>query len=385
MEPTSQKNRPISFLLFDGEDFLEGRDLIIRPEEMTRQEPMRVNAVQTLGGAWVDDFGRGLSTITITGHTGWHGSTQEDGEAQFRQLRALIMTRWNSLREAKAETGSADEIKMVLSDQLNGVALWVAPQSFTLRRHKSRPLLMMYTIALVVLGEMGDWDQSVAFHASDAIALSINNPARHVVALASLSEAERKMVEHQREIQAAVDNSELVAASSMLLEKSASMLRRVRDAVSSANGVVDEKTAPLMVASINILSASRNAYRILASAYDVPIYTRNILQGIASNFHDALCNLKNGFGRLVTMPDWSDIFGASTCSSTGGGLPISPLSATNPFYEIAGASSVEPSVRISRQSVDAANYLIMDPLAAGLPFGTTTALVRSMAEGMVTP
>lgn len=56
-----------------GNPFPSRFDFAVRPEDLSHQEPSRMQAHQTLGGAWVDAFDRGLSTITISGHNGWRG------------------------------------------------------------------------------------------------------------------------------------------------------------------------------------------------------------------------------------------------------------------------------------------------------------------------
>jgi hypothetical protein len=198
MVPASQKDRPISFLLFDGDTFIEGRDLIIRPEELSRTEPVRASITQTLGGAWSDDFGPGLSTITLAGHTGWRGSVSEDGADQFFQLRKLVVERRQELREDRAKTGNPDDIQLVFADQLNGHALYVQPTTFQLRRHKTRPLLSQYNISMTVLGDM---DFYLAGKYQDRITEAIHNPTRHEQALAALTEVQRKNQEASKEIE----------------------------------------------------------------------------------------------------------------------------------------------------------------------------------------
>ena len=86
MAPPSQKFRRIGFALTGpGPDVRY--DFVIRPEELTRQEASRLAVQQTLGGAWVDSFGRNLSSITIAGHTGWRGGFLTSGEDLLLDLR----------------------------------------------------------------------------------------------------------------------------------------------------------------------------------------------------------------------------------------------------------------------------------------------------------
>ena len=75
--PKSQKagDRPISFVLAEySKSDIQEYKFVIRPEELSRMDPSRVTVHQTLGGerlGWADDFGQGLPTINISGHTGW--------------------------------------------------------------------------------------------------------------------------------------------------------------------------------------------------------------------------------------------------------------------------------------------------------------------------
>jgi hypothetical protein len=136
-------------------------NLTIRPEEMTRFEPSRLAVQQTLGGAWIDGFSRGIITIKISGHTGWRGGGAGtlglgglSGEAQFHSLRVNSFTQWHQARDdIVAGGGDPSVVELYFIDTLNGFVDVVAPKSFTLRRSKSRPLLMMYSIEMLVL-----WD-----------------------------------------------------------------------------------------------------------------------------------------------------------------------------------------------------------------------------------
>lgn len=164
MPPPLQIGRPIGFAGTGG--FFSFN---IRPEELTRYEPSRLAVQQTLGGAWVDGFDRGIITIKIQGHTGWRGFTPGSaqdavgnplttglpGELQFAQLRASSFLNWHAER-ARIVAGGGDPsvVELIFIDTLNGFTDLVAPKSFTLRRSKSRPLLMMYTIEMLVLQDL---------------------------------------------------------------------------------------------------------------------------------------------------------------------------------------------------------------------------------------
>ena len=155
--PIPQRYRPIALSIFDqGGGGLAGlmwtHIFLIRPEELTYTHPARVSAVQTLGGAFADDFGEGLIEAHIAGHTGWRGSLEIPGELQFLNLRELVWKRYFNLRNQRASAGQdPDQIEMILTDTLNVVAAVVVPQSFQLRRHRSRPLLYQFDLRLTVV------------------------------------------------------------------------------------------------------------------------------------------------------------------------------------------------------------------------------------------
>ena len=75
MFPPRQRFRRLGFYLEGGPGGDVRFDFAVRPEDLQRQEPPRLMVNQTLGGAWAGAFGRGVSTITLSGHPGWRGSS----------------------------------------------------------------------------------------------------------------------------------------------------------------------------------------------------------------------------------------------------------------------------------------------------------------------
>lgn len=110
----------------------------VNPEEYTQEEPSRSTVTQTKGGAWVDDFGAGLPTITIRGSTGFkHGQ----GFTKFKELRDLIRKYYKEKTELTFHNWTDDESWIVHTD----------PSGFRLMRSKTNPLLYMYDIRLICL------------------------------------------------------------------------------------------------------------------------------------------------------------------------------------------------------------------------------------------
>jgi hypothetical protein len=157
MPPNSQRDRPISFHLWDGGRVIASHRLYVRPEEISYEDPGRIAVQQTLGGAWADEFGRGLTQISLRGITGWRGNQDGDGETQFHNLRRDIFDGYYSERaRASAAASDPDLIQIIFVDTLNDRTMIVAPQSFRLMRSKSRPLLHQYAIQLIGLAQHGE-------------------------------------------------------------------------------------------------------------------------------------------------------------------------------------------------------------------------------------
>jgi len=126
----------------------------LRPEEIIYNHPTRASVIQTLGGAWMDDFGEGVTNITLTGHTGWRpsGSSLLGGEAAFLALRHGCFELYHQQRDAAAASGlDPDSVQMIFVDTLNDTCYVVYPFSMTPRKHKSRPLLFQYQLRLIGL------------------------------------------------------------------------------------------------------------------------------------------------------------------------------------------------------------------------------------------
>ena len=154
--PTSQRSglRPISFVLDNGGSIGSPVILKVRPEDLTRNEPARATVNQTLGrevSGWVDHFGEGLPSVSISGHTGWRdvAGSGVDGARAFDQLNQLVAHDFPAAKQAAIDRGSDPaDVKLLFVDMLDDFAWSVVPTTFTLRRNKSSPLLYRYNISL---------------------------------------------------------------------------------------------------------------------------------------------------------------------------------------------------------------------------------------------
>lgn len=151
-----------TFVVIDTKQWAVVRQhtLIINPQELSKQEPVRANVVQTLGGAYVDDFGRGLPRVNISGHTGWRlkpmpdGSAMQDGWQAFKALRNDVFRYFTDVK---------DDVRTYLRNP-NYIMRWyhwsqdeyynIQPLEFDLQQSVSNPLFYQYTINFICLQDI---------------------------------------------------------------------------------------------------------------------------------------------------------------------------------------------------------------------------------------
>jgi len=157
----SQESRPLIFTLFTEGSLgasltypplvtVFGKPGIEHPEMYTYRRPSRGTVINTVGGAFLDDFGEGIGRITIEGHTGWMQG--DSGLIQFKNLEQIFI-QYHSRRDVLTATEGADpnSIQLYMIDTQNLEASSVYPEEFTLVRSRNRPLLFQYRIQLIVL------------------------------------------------------------------------------------------------------------------------------------------------------------------------------------------------------------------------------------------
>lgn len=333
--PSSQKSgdRPISFVLVDqtNTDSAISPDttltLYVRPEDLTRTDPSRINPQQTLGGVtWADNFGPGIPIINISGHTGWRPTLDpaggaDDGPARFIKLKNQVFSNWHARRQVAIENGKDPDVSVQLqfADQLDNFASVVAPLSFVLRRSRTRPLLMQYQISLLVLND------NIAQPAT-ATTPTPTTAQQQSAGVTSLGNSSSTISSLAPNIQNYVDPS-ISTPLAQFMNQSANVINAVQAGVNSAVGV----TASLVTLGNTVCGCGANIFRALAFMTASPYQTKAVLMSLAAAYINALCVLENVFSLPLIFEDYSPLFGSSNCSSTSGGRPQSVFLGLNPF------------------------------------------------------
>lgn len=335
--PTDQRAgvRPIAFLLQKPGGFGTPVTLKVRPEDLTRNEPSRVNVTQTLGRGvqgWVDNFGEGLPSVTISGHTGWRSSagSGEDGAQAFETLNNLVQHDYHKAKQAAIDAGTDPAtVKLLFIDMLDGFTWSVTPTQFVLRRSKSRPLLFQYNIAL------------------QAVATDIDNPLMVLpfsgnifAGLGALESVVSRIEGYAADINswiatAVAYKDRTLAPIGATIQEFTNMSARVFGAVNSVitNGenAVSSTANTLIGFASDIAKVGANINRTVSAIAGIPSNIKASISKLAGAYSEAYCIFKNSLRPRKTYNDYSDLFGASNCSSTTGGRPASSYLSSNAF------------------------------------------------------
>lgn len=381
--PSSQKagDRPISFLLDNqaGGAPQAFVDLVIRPEDLSISTSSRMSVNQTLGGAFLDSFGAGIPQITISGHTGWRRtpSSDDDGIARFQRLKENVFDQWHGQRQTNIDAGiDPNQVRLIFSDALDDLSVVVAPQSFTLRRNKSRPLLCQYQITLHVVDtalQNAPYPAQFGFNG----ATPLNAVQQRLSGLQSLTASLNKI---QSAI-ASVNNwvqSTLVAPIKAFMNQTAQLFGAVQGVIASATGVVRS----VIEVATTAAQAGANIFRSLAAVASIPQFVKASLSAVASAYTNIFCVLRNAIHDAPTYADYASLYGSSNCSSTSGGRPPSTFGATNTFAAVVPTPSPLPFTI----SVNAASSLRsmagLDTVLAPPSMSTLSAGLSSITSGL---
>lgn len=335
--PTDQRAgvRPIAFVLQNGGRFSSPVTLKVRPEDLNRVEPSRVSVNQTLGrsiNGWVDNFGEGLPSATISGHTGWRtaSGSGEDGAEAFETLNQMVAHDYHKAKQRAIDSGiDPATVKLLFVDMLDNFTWSVVPTQFVLRRNKSRPLLFQYQIALQAVSTKIDQQfQIVPFLG--------NIPAGLTALSGALATLQSYAADVQSIVEEAVSFKDAALAPigktvSSYVKLSLDVFNTVNDTVLTIqDGVYGTANSLIGIAS-DIAQVGINVNRTISSVAGLPGRLKAAIGRVSTAYNEVLCILKNSLRPRKTYQDYDGMFGASNCSSTTGGRLGSSYASKNAF------------------------------------------------------
>jgi len=369
---------PISFVFHNTADGSKPivQTMAVRPEELTRSDASRLNVTQTLGGAWADNFGQGLPTIQIAGTTGWGQGAMPDGYQAFLALYKLIYVGWHQARAGLVKSNQDPNlVKLIFDDQLNGYTWVVAPTQFVLKRSKSRPLLSQYQINLTYVS---------ADIASTMAVVKQMNADKQQAAIASLGATYTEFSAFVKSLNSSITAffgpiqqgvNDLLSATSSLLGTTMLYIGTGMSVINTATGALINLTAGLSLAASNVFAA-------MSAVQAIPTMILAQITRVRSLLLNAFCVLKNNFQSVVNLPNYDSVYGASLCSSTNGGRPLSQYLTSNTMEAI--NPIVANRLSVTSGSMSAIQQLGgMDVVLAPMTLQQTGSLSLQAANGIL--
>jgi hypothetical protein len=241
----------------------------------------------------------------------------------------------------------------VFVDTLDKIISVVVPAVFSIKRSKSQPLLISYNIVLSVIVPQASEDYAADLERSgespDSLTAGIDSLADSVNRLNSL------ILSAENWLEANIRGPILAFMR---------LTARAMEFVNLVNRGIDSIT----VLARDIATAGMTVFQVLAAAAEIPerILIRHM--EAAAVFRNLFCILRNRFGDIGTYPDFSDLYGASNCSSTAGGSPLSPLRHENPFYPLTTPTAGTPRISRTAEARESNAVLAMlDPYTQTMP------------------
>lgn len=379
--------RPISFVFHnaaEGKPPIEVR-LVIRPEDLTRSDRSRLSVTQTLGGAWADNFGRGVPQVNISGHTGWGQGMLPNGQKEFQNLFDTVFKRWHEDRAKVLKNGlDPEKVRLIFSDSLDDFTWVMAPQTFKLKRSRTRPLLSQYEIAMTLVSydasEGGSLLSTLTGH--DA-----SGPWRSALAdlgLESLDDSIRKIESFAASSSSMIDEVLGNAGKPFkdMVDVTGTVLKTTSRVINADLGMTGTAASGLISIAGNLARAATNVTRTIQSIKNIPDMFQAQVSAVASAFHNAFCVLRNVFRDRKFLGDYDSLYGASTCSSTAGGRPISSFATANPFSDMFNRH--RPDVRLTPDASNAIRQTIdSDPVLSPMNISETKDRMEAIVSGVV--
>lgn len=120
--------------------------------------PWRTTPTQTIQGVYVDDFGGGVPTLTLSGHTGYWGGVGEyqgapvDGFTAYNALNQGIIQYYFFLIQQQSATTPAVTLQYINDPDEEFLTL-MPTQNFQLLRSHSKPFLYQFQAQFIVLAD----------------------------------------------------------------------------------------------------------------------------------------------------------------------------------------------------------------------------------------
>lgn len=161
-----QEFKHLTFTIMRNGALIKMYTLTVNPQDMSQEETARVNVIETLGGFFAQEWGRGVidghisGTLGYSKRIGWDGQWT-DGYQELKKLRDDIY-RYFLEPEGKPKQlmTSKDKYELRLYNWYNEQYFQILPRKFTVSQTNNRPILYEYSLPFVVVKEL-TFDSSI--------------------------------------------------------------------------------------------------------------------------------------------------------------------------------------------------------------------------------
>jgi hypothetical protein len=166
------------------------------------------------------------------------------------------------------------------------------------------------------------------------------------------------------------------------LSMASTAIGKVISVVNTGRSIITAQAQQFIGIAADIAQAGRNLFYAYNAVVGLPDALRFEVMQVAGAFQNAYCILRNAFQKVQTYPEYSGVYGASSCSSTSGGRPLSPYLGVNTFEAILPSPTLPPA--ISPEARTSINRLKgMDPALAPMPVSQLATEAGAVAEGVI--
>jgi hypothetical protein len=383
--PTDQRAgvRPIAFALDNMGAVGQPVTLTIRPQDLTRNEPSRVSVHQTLGrevSGWVDNFGEGLGSVTISGHTGWGGGGRPDGVKAFEALNKLVQHDYHAAKQAAIDSGAdPGGVKLLFVDMLDDFAWPVTPLNFVLRRSKSQPLLLQYNISLQALSTSID-NPLVLLPQNGGITAGVRSLTGAIATLNGYVGRIQHLVSDAVSYATGI-TAPIAATVKKFVTLSTQVFGQVKEAVTSIQSGASAVVNNLVGIASDMSKVGVNVFRTISAIAGLPASLKAELSRVASAYNEVFCIFKNSLRPAKVYENYDGLYGASNCSSTTGGHPASIYADRNAFDLMRSDQSAVGAT--SSALTSAASLGRSDPVLAPMPLPEMNRHLNNVVGGVL--
>ncbi|MFM0165647.1 hypothetical protein PQR39_35095, partial [Paraburkholderia sediminicola] len=262
-------------------------------------------------------------------------------------------------------------VQLIFTDALNSTLDVVIPVSFTLRRSRSRPLLCMYQISMIGLGDVPAPGQGSGGWLSSLVqSLGLQSVVAAVKAIAGAVSSAVNFVEAD------------------VLGPITAFMQTACTVFNEAVAVVETPAALVSLVTGVAQSIAQCGFNMFATLGSVASNTADVtgsLMQVQAAFSDISCVFANAIAQGQTYPVYTGLYGSSNCSSTvPGSSPQSQytLNGTNPFYDVMGTNA-PPPIQVSPAAQAAIQTILYtDPVLSPLTPAQLAALATTITNGI---